>query len=891
MFKNCIQFNSDLSFWNVAAVTTMEEMFKSEVGTMAIKQLLCGGQWEALKSDSYLTSTGSRLGCCSAGTYLSNPPKNSAGQPDPSKFKQSREFTLTVMFETHPDDFTENKGVAITQVGGAKGTLKTALTYTTKYGVSVPISKSIASSSTSTTVFMKSTTRTIAVGDKYEIFGHTGDSANTAMNQVLTVSSVPYLWTFEIASQSITESVGATVFQNEWTLGIESQSITESIGATVTQGSVTGTLKHKAQNEWIFVITKQIIKADKGIEVTQGNSKVTGSIGTLQAEMDGETTKIVIDVATPAISFVSTVDLMINTGKEKWEITITPQAITEIINAPVEQVYGCDSWGLCSFSNRGTLQTALDATDVTSFVIVAHRGVRFETNHDIVIGSTTVKKDTITAAKNFNADITILADNIVSATGAGKCESVVINTDADVTFVDNVDVVIGSTTIVHANINLATEWSVSGILDAELTGTTTNLKILAASGVTFKTTADLIIGSTTVARANVNDAGFERSKTEVVFGGSGMTPATYDTGTIIMKWLPCFSSSRTGRPPSECGMTTGTCAGQASCWLVVVESTSKIAFTNANSITIGTSPTVVASDIRSIMNTGTGSCGSCDAGRFASDVANAEPSCDYCPDGKFNKLGSTSISSCGNCNAGEYSTRLFEVSSDDLTLEDLSLGIVTFKINLLGHHAPKGTLVEQGKPGCEVSIADECGAKGKLHVALYSDETTMKIVQEKGTFTATSPYKLRIAGGCFNCPIGRFSIAGGKCDICPSGRILIKKDPLDCAICAAGKYQTLSHLDATIKCKDCVGKYISEDVADTEHISCKNCPKGFEFYDTKQCAICGYSKYQNQDDQSNVNCQNCPANTFITDDKKLFNDALLNTLLILTPTKSSLDFP
>ena len=178
----------------------------------------------------------------------------------------------------------------------------------------------------------------------------------------------------------------------------------------------------------------------------------------------------------------------------------------------------------------------------------------------------------IVTAKNLNPDITILADNIITATGAGN--SVVINTDADVTFVDNVDVVIGSTTILHANINNATEWSVTGLLNAELTGPTTHFTVVVASGVTFKTTADLIIGSTTVARANINDKGIERSKTEVVFRGSRMTPSIYDTGKIIMKWVSqCFTSERTGRP-AGCGMSTGTCAGQASCWLVVVETTS-----------------------------------------------------------------------------------------------------------------------------------------------------------------------------------------------------------------------------------------------------------------------------------------------------------------------------
>ena len=54
------------------------------------------------------------------------------------------------------------------------------------------------------------------------------------------------------------------------------------------------------------------------------------------------------------------------------------------------------------------------------------------------------------------------------------------------------DLIIGSVTVAFANVNTATN-----------TGGTTNVLIYAGSGILFATTADLIIGGTTVAHSNV----------------------------------------------------------------------------------------------------------------------------------------------------------------------------------------------------------------------------------------------------------------------------------------------------------------------------------------------------------------------------------------------------
>jgi len=76
MFFQAATFNSDLSKWNTESVTDMYNMFYAS----GFKRTLCGGAWESLSSDSYLTdsyltSTG-RLGCCPAGSYMSNPMSN-----------------------------------------------------------------------------------------------------------------------------------------------------------------------------------------------------------------------------------------------------------------------------------------------------------------------------------------------------------------------------------------------------------------------------------------------------------------------------------------------------------------------------------------------------------------------------------------------------------------------------------------------------------------------------------------------------------------------------------------------------------------------------------------------------------------------------------------------
>ena len=132
---------------------------------------------------------------------------------------------------------------------------------------------------------------------------------------------------------------------------------------------------------------------------------------------------------------------------------------------------------------------------------------------------------------------------------------------------------------------------------------------------------------------------------------------------------------------------------------------------------------------------------------------------------------------------------------------------------------------------------------------------------------------------CEGCAKGTSTPTEGStsCNGCPTGRIAITILPLNCSVCSAGTYQDVVHLDLNVSCQSCaVGLYIEDkSVDDTKHRSiedCKKCPVGHEILgtDIKKCHVCGWSKYQDQEDITNVKCKTCPRNSYITDDKGEF---------------------
>ena len=258
------------------------------------------------------------------------------------------------------------------------------------------------------------------------------------------------LWTMGLtAAQGITEHATVAVTQNEWILTITAQAVTESAGVVVTQGSKTGTLKTALTGADMASV---VISTDSFTDIFDTTTNV----------IIGGTT-VALDTVNAATKSVSNVGTLKTSLFNEWTMAITSQSITENANVVVSQ----NEWTFA----------------ITSQVIAATAGV-------------TVTQGSITG--------------LLKTTLSGAQTSIVISSASGI-FVDNVDVVIGeggtAVTVAHASITTATKTqSATGTLKTAVADATTSVVIQAASGDTFVTTADLIIGSTTVAFANVNTA-------------------------------------------------------------------------------------------------------------------------------------------------------------------------------------------------------------------------------------------------------------------------------------------------------------------------------------------------------------------------------------------------
>ena len=278
--------------------------------------------------------------------------------------------------------------------------------------------------------------------------------------------------TLDITAQAITENVGVTVSQNEWTLAITSQTINEDVGVSVTQGTSIGTLKTALTGDSTSVV----------ISVASGVTFVSG----VQVEI-GSTPVVLSNVIT-AMKATGTLK---TTLQNEWTLGITDQSITEDAGVTVTQG-----------SVTGTLKTALQnewTLEITEQTITEDAGVT------VTQGSVTGTLKT--ALQNeWTLDIeeqTITKDVGVavtqgSATGtlkialAGATTSVVIQTASGVEFSASSNIVIGSTTVVLDRVTSATN-----------SLTTSSLVIQTLKGVTFVASADVMVGSTALAFGNV----------------------------------------------------------------------------------------------------------------------------------------------------------------------------------------------------------------------------------------------------------------------------------------------------------------------------------------------------------------------------------------------------
>ena len=292
----------------------------------------------------------------------------------------------------------------------------------------------------------------------------------------------------------------------EWTLLFTAQAITEDQGVTVTQGTNTGLLKTTLSNEWTLGITPQAISENVGVTVSQnewtlaitaqginesaGVTVKQGSLtGTLKTALSNEWTLAVLNA--PVIAETAGVTVSQDGVAKGTLISTISGGATSITIETVSDVTILDSADVTIGSTvlvHANINTATNNGATTQIIVQAAAGISFVTTADLVIGSTTVALANVNTATNS----VLATGTLKTALSGGTTSSVVIETAAGVTFVTTANVMIGSTPLLLANINTATNTP------------TTSLIVETAASVTLITTSDIVIGSTTVLYTNLN---------------------------------------------------------------------------------------------------------------------------------------------------------------------------------------------------------------------------------------------------------------------------------------------------------------------------------------------------------------------------------------------------
>ena len=389
----------------------------------------------------------------------------------------------------------------------------------------------------------------------------TSQSITESVN--VPVSQTVGEWIIVITSQVITESVGVVVSQNEWTFAITSQEITESAGVAVTQGSVSGILKTALTGastsvvistvaDVVFVATTDLVIGSTTVvlaNIASATNSLSGITGTLKTALVGATTNILIQTA-PGITFVTTSDLFIGT--------------TTVLLANVNTATSADVILV------GTLKTALVGAS-TNVQVSAASSIIFLTTANLIIGNAewtlTIATQGVTEGSgvavtqgtgasmvtgilktalqnewtlaiinsitvNEIAGVTVTQGAVtgtLKTTLTGIASAIIIQTNSGATFLNSVDIVIGSTTIAYADINTATN-----------SLTTTSVVILTSAGATFLNSVDIIIGSTTIAHATVT--GVTNSKTVNTVALSNVNKVTSLSETLTRQRVyPTFT--------------------------------------------------------------------------------------------------------------------------------------------------------------------------------------------------------------------------------------------------------------------------------------------------------------------------------------------------------------
>ena len=233
-------------------------------------------------------------------------------------------------------------------------------------------------------------------------------------------------------------------------------------------------------------------------------------------------------------------------------------------------------------------------------------------------------------------------------------------------------------------------------------------------------------------------------------------------------------------------------------------------------------------------------CKSCVGGKYSDAGVGqiAETTCKGCAGGKYSDDGpaQASASVCKSCTGGKYTAG----SGTTVCTKQCSAGKFSNEVGLKSDDECQGRC-SPGKYSSEEGLLSDDQCQGRCSPGKYSSGEGLSSDDQ-----------------CEKCYAGKFSSEEGLSseDQCRGN-------------CSAGKYSIQVGLTSDSECTSCVvGKYSFDIRQSTD--SCKTCPKGYEINGTNiiRCFVCGFSKYQDQDNIVGVRCKTCADNKYITDDRK-----------------------
>ena len=493
----------------------------------------------------------------------------------------------------------------------------TLVTVDAASGVIFSASTDLVIGSTSTTVVHANinSAATSTSTTSVHIDAAAGVTFDTANNLVIGSTTVLADDVTNAVSSWVESGTLATSLQNIWTIGVHNAPVTESQSVAITQGTSQGTLVTSLENIWNMTIASASITESQGVVVNQGKK---WAISTNSAGI-GENANVAVTQAN---------------GYKTWTMTINTASITESQGAAVTQG-----------SATGTLKILLNGA-TTSVVITSSLTTTYDASTNLVVGSTTVLADDVTNAavvitpdavgtlhaalqnvwtanmspnqivnENIGATVTqglkwtvaIQSQGITKAQGVPVTQGFSSGTLAT-TLVNVWTMTINAASITESQGAVVSQGSTfSGILQTALNGDTTSVVISTQSHIPFDPTANLVIGSTTVAAADVTNAVNTGASTAVVINAEpGVTFNTLTDlviggaiGESTVKAADLISATFAW---DTVGTLRHTYTGSLSA--VEIVTASGVTFGTSSALVIGTTVIVAGAHLSSFVNSG-----------------------------------------------------------------------------------------------------------------------------------------------------------------------------------------------------------------------------------------------------------------------------------------------